>query len=124
MIHTDIDVYVLCTCFLWINGGIFEQRVVLESTSPGRYFEDWRCHPNPDNERIWFSLDTRTQIDAMIVDSISFGTVGGIFEGVDTTSLLVAGTQANAAWMIPVIVSAIGIGIVIARKFWNKKEKK
>ena len=62
-------------------------------------------------------MDTRTQIDAVIVDSISFGTVGGIFEGVDTTSLLVAGTQANAAWMIPVIVSAIGIGIVIARKF-------
>ena len=43
--------------------------------------------------------------------------VGGVFEGVDTTSLLVAGAQMNAAWMIPVIVSAIGIGIVIARKF-------
>jgi len=27
------------------------------------------------------------------------------------------GAQMNAAWMIPVIVSAIGIGIVIARKF-------
>ena len=43
--------------------------------------------------------------------------IGGIFEGVDTTSLLVTGAQANAAWMIPIIVSAIGIGIVIARKF-------
>jgi len=43
--------------------------------------------------------------------------VGGVFEGVDTTSLLVSGAQMNAAWMIPVIVSAIGIGIVIARKF-------
>ncbi len=43
--------------------------------------------------------------------------VGGVFEGVDTTSLVVAGAQMNAAWMIPVIVSAIGIGIVIARKF-------
>jgi len=43
--------------------------------------------------------------------------VGGVFEGVDTTSLLVTGAQSNAAWMIPVIVSAIGIGIVIARKF-------
>jgi len=43
--------------------------------------------------------------------------VGGIFEGVDTTALLVSGTQMNASWMIPVIVSAIGIGIVIARKF-------
>ena len=43
--------------------------------------------------------------------------VGGTFEGVDTTSLVVVGAQMNAAWMIPVIVSAIGIGIVIARKF-------
>ena len=43
--------------------------------------------------------------------------VGGVFEGVDTTSLLVSGTQMNAAWMIPVIVAGIGIGIVIARKF-------
>jgi len=30
--------------------------------------------------------------------------------------LVLAGTQMNAAWMIPVLVSAIGIGIVIARK--------
>jgi len=43
--------------------------------------------------------------------------VGGEFLGVDSTALLLAGTQMNAAWMIPVIVSAIGIGIVIARKF-------
>ena len=43
--------------------------------------------------------------------------VGGVFEGVDTTSLLVAGAQMNAAWMIPVVVSVIGFGIVIARKF-------
>jgi len=43
--------------------------------------------------------------------------VGGVFEGVDTTSLIVAGAQMNAAWMIPVIVSGIGFAIVIARKF-------
>jgi len=43
--------------------------------------------------------------------------VGGEFIGIDTTSVLVAGTQNTAAWMIPVIVSAIGIGIVVARKF-------
>ncbi len=43
--------------------------------------------------------------------------VGGVFEGVDTTSLLVAGAQMNAAWMIPVLVSGIGFAIVIARKF-------
>jgi len=43
--------------------------------------------------------------------------VGGWFFEVDETALLVAGAQMNAAWMIPAIVSAIGIGIVIARKF-------
>ena len=46
-----------------------------------------------------------------------FPGVGGWFFEVDETALLVAGAQMNAAWMIPVIVSAIGIGIVIARKF-------
>jgi len=47
-----------------------------------------------------------------------FGTtVGGEFIVIDSTALLVTGAQMNAAWMIPVIVSAIGIGIVIARKF-------
>ena len=43
--------------------------------------------------------------------------VGGEFIGLETTSVLAAGAQYTAAWMIPVIVSAIGIGIVIARKF-------
>ena len=43
--------------------------------------------------------------------------VGGELIPLDTSALLLAGSQMNAAWMIPVIVSAIGIGIVIARKF-------
>jgi len=45
------------------------------------------------------------------------GAVGGELIPLDTSALLLAGAQMNAAWMIPVIVSAIGIGIVIARKF-------
>jgi len=47
---------------------------------------------------------------------IECSAVGGDFIGVETTSVLAAGAQYTAAWMIPVIVSAIGIGIVIARK--------
>ena len=43
--------------------------------------------------------------------------VGGEMIPLDTTSLLLTGAQMNATWMIPVIVSGIGIGIVIARKF-------
>ncbi len=43
--------------------------------------------------------------------------VGGELIPLDTTMILAAGAQYTAAWMIPVIISAIGIGIVIARKF-------
>ncbi len=43
--------------------------------------------------------------------------VGGEFIGIETTSVLAAGAQYTAAWMIPMIVSGIGIAIVIARKF-------
>ncbi len=43
--------------------------------------------------------------------------IGGDIIPLDTTMVLVAGAQYTAAWMIPVIVSAIGIGIVVARKF-------
>jgi len=62
----------------------------------GKVSTDSAVEPPPDNGRM---------------------AVGGIFEGVDTTMVLVAGAQYNAAWMIPVIVSGIGFAIVIARKF-------
>jgi len=85
----------------------------------GHFYEDWTCHPNPDNERIWFTLDRDTSLIEVLVDSISFdrNAVGGDIIPLDTTMVLVAGSQNTAAWMIPVIVSGIGIAIVIARKF-------
>ena len=61
--------------------------------------------------------ETQCIVELHLDIETSHNVVGGIFEGVDTTSLLVAGAQMNAAWMIPVLVSAIGIAIVIARKF-------
>ncbi len=42
-------------------------------------------------------------------------TVGGVFEGVNTAALLVAGAQVNAYWILPVL-AAIGIAVVFARK--------
>jgi len=42
--------------------------------------------------------------------------VGGELIPIESTSLLLASAQ-SFSWMIPVIVSAVGIGIVIARKF-------
>jgi len=87
---------------------------------PNRYFlEDWICHPNPSNENVFFSFGPDTRIDEVLIDSVSFEEplVGGEFIEVDSTALLLAGAQMNAAWMIPVIVSGIGIAIVIAIKF-------
>jgi len=43
--------------------------------------------------------------------------VGGEFLGVDSAALLLAGAQANALWLIPVVIAGIGFAIVIARKF-------
>jgi len=45
--------------------------------------------------------------------------VGGELIPLDSTMVLVAGAQNTAAWMIPVIVSIIGLGIVILRRYRN-----
>jgi len=42
-----------------------------------------------------------------------FPAVGGWFFEVDEPAILVAGAQYTAAWMIPVIVSAAGFGLVL-----------
>jgi len=63
---------------------------------------------------------TAISISLVVVEqfpTIKKVSVGGEFIPLDSTMILLAGTQTTAAWMIPVIVSAIGIGIVIARKF-------
>jgi len=43
--------------------------------------------------------------------------VGGYSLPIDSTSLILAGAQMTAAWMIPVIIAGIGFAIVIVRKF-------
>ncbi len=48
---------------------------------------------------------------------IPIDAIGGNIIPLDSTMVLAAGAQYTAAWMIPVIVSGIGIAIVIARKF-------
>ncbi len=61
--------------------------------------------------------DCFATFDTCLQRNQCFASVGGELIGIDSTALLVTGAQMNASWMIPVIVSAIGIGIVIARKF-------
>ena len=72
-------------------------------------FDDCIALPLPFSLCEQIRLDCRAQLQC--------DAVGGEFIGIETTSVLAAGAQYTAAWMIPVIVSAIGIGIVIARKF-------
>lgn len=42
--------------------------------------------------------------------------VGGEFIPISTTALILAGVHSTASWLIPVLVSAIGIGIVLVSK--------
>jgi len=44
------------------------------------------------------------------------GAVGVDYIQPDTTELLLAGMQTNLAWIIPVSLSAVGIGAVLIRK--------
>jgi len=41
--------------------------------------------------------------------------IGGKIIPIETTSLLLAGTQ-SFSWMIPVVLSGIGIGLVLVRR--------
>jgi len=43
--------------------------------------------------------------------------VGGTSLQIDTTALMLYYIQGTAAWMIPIIFAALGIGIILARKF-------
>ena len=68
----------------------------------------------------WTGNDVASSNQEIFFDTFScaiFAAIGGDMIQMETTSILAAGAQHTAAWMIPVIVSAIGIGIVIARKF-------
>ena len=88
--------------------------------TPGSIYikELWNCEPNPDWEEITLQYDpTRFALIQVAVNTVSEGSpsIGGTFEGVNSTALLVAGAQANALWLIP-LITAIGIGIVIVKR--------
>ena len=46
--------------------------------------------------------------------------VGGEFVPIEHSSLILAGSQLTASWLVPSIVSAVGIGIVFLRWVQNK----
>jgi len=71
--------------------------------------KDWLYY-----KQVGFERDNLIQqIKAKIVPDI----VGGHGGPIDKTALMVTGAQLNASWMIPVLISAIGIGVfVVTRK--------
>jgi len=81
------------------------------ASAPGAFFFDFKCRPNPDWESIEIQLEPGIRFFIQIWTK-TFSPVGGELIPIDTTMVLVAGTQMTAAWMIPVIVSGIGIAIV------------
>jgi len=89
--------------------------------TPGSTFisEAWTCQPNPDREDIILTFDTTEwALIQVVVDTqstIMEPMTGGTFEGVNTAALLVAGAQANALWLIP-LITAIGVGIIIVKR--------
>jgi len=101
--------------FTWPQPQNFDGPSVFEITDCSIPPVTYSCdvfHPSGSSEG---RMGTCTCIENC--DSQQPTTVGGEFLPIKTTSLLLAGTYSAAAWMIPIIVSAVGIGIVISRKF-------
>jgi len=75
---------------------------------------EFECDPNPDWEVIQFIRDTNNIFHVTIwTASFDRNAVGGEMMPIDTTALLVAGTTFTASWMVPIVVSAAGIGLLI-----------
>jgi len=62
-------------------------------------------------------IPCRVMYNGFLDDLMCRSAVGGDMIQMETTSILAAGAQYTAAWMIPTLIAAAGIGIVIARKF-------
>jgi len=129
IVYSFADFQVDVTARLVDSGGDFAELVGFlvagtnSATELNFNLDDFVNNPSASNGIL--NLDDIDEIDITIgvtdydldLIDITMQMVGGELIPIDTTSLIVAGAQMNAAWMIPVIVSAIGIGIVIARKF-------
>jgi len=53
---------------------------------------------------------------SVVDDPLPCKPIGGVIIPIDTTALLLAGVQTNAAWLIPVVLSVAGIGIFLVRR--------
>jgi len=114
-ITTDFAVVddVLCFNDVEFPGGPAQgESGIRDSTSPNSpdgVIEEWRCEPNPDVEKIFFTLTNEgSNIE---IHTVSKGTpppVGGEFLPIDSTALVLAGLQTSAIWMLPVLAGVAG----------------
>jgi len=111
-LDTPVPLSAGVTYYLGLNLGSPDGMIFWETTSAGFGSTGWESLGGTfDN---WFD---NGEDHAFFLTKPSVAVVGGELLPIDTSALLLAGAQMNAAWMIPVIVSGIGFAIVIARKF-------
>jgi len=91
------------------------------------FIEEWRCEPNPDFEDIFFIL-TNNEVSNIEIHTVSKDVpptptppkVGGELLPIDSTTLVLAGLQTSAIWMLPVLAgvagSAFGILYIKSRR--------
>jgi len=96
-IHTPVQTNNLG--WVWSNSGGFGEKFAAASTIP---INNW----NPQSDDLWFLLSGNDAV------------VGGELLPIDNTALLLAGAQ-TFSWMIPIILSGIGIGLFVFRKSEN-----
>ncbi|HJZ24374.1 MAG TPA: hypothetical protein VJ201_08015 [Candidatus Babeliales bacterium] len=81
-----------------------------DTATPGLYFAVWSAHVETDDDRIW---EFPGEDPNVIAESFSISpcVVGGESLPLSTSALLLAGTQTNALWILPILGLA---GTVIA----------
>jgi len=61
-------------------------------------------------------IENTGTITAIINEIITTIPVGGDFIPLESAAVLLAGAHMTASWLVPIVVTTIGIGIVIARR--------
>ncbi len=100
------------------NAELSLKQVFAGNDNPGNNFNDVYVSFTPKNFMYITHVTTGgDNLVQQIKAEINPPVVGGHGGPIDKTALMVTGAQLNASWMIPVLISAIGIGVfVVTRK--------
>ena len=92
--------------------------VIPASFGPGEYTLVLRVD---QNNVVAESDETNNDlVDTIMIRSQNGQVIGGEIIPINTTSLLLAGVQTNLAWIIPISLSAVGVGVYLAKTKWKK----